>query len=46
MAARAGFGPTIQVLMQLGARTDVANREGKKPVDVALDSATKKLLTK
>lgn len=35
-----------QVLIALGAKLDMANREGKKPVDIALDNATKKLLKK
>jgi ankyrin repeat protein len=44
LAAKAGFVPTVQVLLQLGARPDIANKEGKKPLDVALDNATKNLL--
>jgi len=46
MAARAGFISTVQVLLHAGARTEISNREGKKPVELALDSATRNLLKK
>lgn len=44
IAARAGFVPTLHVLIAAGARVDLPNKEGKKPIDVALDSATKNVI--
>ncbi len=45
LAAKNNFPETCDVLLQKKANPCLANKEGKKPIDVTTDSSIKKLLT-
>lgn len=45
VAAKQGFVPLTKVLLANGARTDVTNKSGKCPMDLATDDDVKRLLS-